>query len=305
MRPTGRSAWDIALFVLAAIAATGAAVGVWAWVIQLRKTPEVRFQWYRPDGDLWGPEDGPLSLTANQLFTLRLAITNVGTGAADGAILNLLGPSFVNFHATDKRDGRELPNYDSGDPVISDPPDNRVRWTAMRVDEFYPTLPVMIDVGVTFDHGQHLLEHPYFFAISIEAVGLSASGNRLWPSWAHRVQGEGLQTIQRLTSKSWWPDGWHWGIEDFWGQTEFPGRRYRRSLRRIRALPHGHVRSGPGKRQDRRSFILRAPQPPPYPIGDPLDPEIARARAEQTIEPRPSSDPGSPMGNAPPSSSHF
>lgn len=285
--PASHGPWDVALLVLATIAAVGAAVGVWAWVVQLRKTPEVRFQWYRPDGTEWEPDDDPLPLIANQTFRLNFAITNVGTGAADGAIVNVLGPHFVNLHATDKRDDHVLPNYDSGDPVISDPPDNRIRWMAMRVYEFYPTLPVMVEVGVTFDHGQPLLGHPYFFAVSFEAVGLSASGNRLWPSWAHRVQGEGLQSLQHLTSKPWWPNRLHWGVEDFWGQSEFPGRRYRRSLRRIRALPHGHVRSGPGKRQDRRSFILRAPAPSPYPLGESLEPGVIEARAKTATVPPP------------------
>jgi hypothetical protein len=245
--PTGHGIWDISLFVLAAIAAAGALLAVWLWILQLRRTPEVRFDWWIDGTDEWHPHRS-VQIELGKPLRLHLVISNVGTGAADGAIINVLAPSFMHILAMDSRTGEDLPNYAATDNVVHDPPDNHVTWVASRVREFYPSLPVIISLGFAVENTGHIhqeRDHVYYLAVSFEAVGLPASGTRLLPSWAHRVPGE----------KS-WPN---WGKDDFWGQEDFPGEKYRRSFRRVKALPKNHVRAGPGKRQDRRPITVDFP----------------------------------------------
>ena len=254
--PAEHSAWDVALFVLAAIAAVGAVVAIWAWVVQLRKTPEVRFDWAIDGVKGWEPGQHEV-LKRGTPLPVRVIVTNVGTGSADGAVVNIVVPSFVDIQGLeDRSSGKPLTNHIGTDNVVDNPPDHEVNWVVTRLSEFYPSLPVVMSFSLSIgaSWGDVYFTRTYFIAVSIEAVGLPASGRRFVPSWAHRVPGERSRLLSWLTSYGWWPSWLHWGTDDFWGQTDWPGRRYRRSLRRVRALPRGHVRSGPGRRQDRRPF---------------------------------------------------
>jgi hypothetical protein len=257
LQPAGHGAWDISLFVLAALAALGALTAIWIWIVQLRRTPEVRFD-MSVQGVDWptdSSDDVPI-LRVDNPISLLLLITNVGTGSADGAILNVVAPSFATI-VGENPDGSKLINQSGSDPVVDNPPDDAVTWISKRIPEFYPSLPVMLSLGIEIGDVRqsfHDESHDYFVAISVEAVGFLAAGRRFIPSWVFRVPGERLKMIAWVTNRSWWPNRLHWGHDDFWGQKDFPGHRYRRSLRQVRALPRGHVRSGPGRRQHRRPF---------------------------------------------------
>ena len=53
---------DWALYATTLAAAVAAVIGLWGWVVQQRKKPELRFRWFQPVGNLGHQRIAPCSV---------------------------------------------------------------------------------------------------------------------------------------------------------------------------------------------------------------------------------------------------
>lgn len=239
-----RDIWDWALIVVGLVAGIGAVIAIWTWIIQQRKTPEVAFRWKYED-KLW--TDEPALFGVDRDNRIQVDLINVGTGAAPGAIANLMVPAWMEIEYKSDETDKWLPNFTAHEVAVSSGPKKiEMKWVGVRIREFYPSVPFVMSFSVKIQERTVKHNDSYFVAASIEGDGFNASGHRRWPSWAHRLP---TQISNESSSSSALPDD-----PGFWEQPQWPGRRYRRRLRQVRALPSKTVRCGPGKRVDRRPF---------------------------------------------------
>jgi hypothetical protein len=212
-------------------------IAIWVWIAQQRSTPEVRFSWRKPrtDGspqERWYPNDC-VRLKPDQKYRIRINLTNIGTGPAAKTVINIIVPAWMDLE----------PDFGSADaaktahdPAVGNLPSNEMKYAVKISEEFFPGLPVVCDFSLSYRSlsSESDPSRCYFIAASVEAHELTASGRRFIPSWAQRIGGDD---------------------KDHWNQANWPGRRYRRSFRRVTADPRESVRCGPGRRVDRRPFV--------------------------------------------------
>jgi hypothetical protein len=215
----------------------GVVLALWLWWSQVRKVPEVRFTWHRfGRGEVeWLPAAAE-ELEVGVPYRLRCVLTNVGTGpAAPVLVINVIVPSFMGLRFID-RQGTEYKVHTAQEVAVDFPPNNQVRFVVIRNEEFFPSMPVLVEVDVfvdranlaSFEQGRQ-----HYVAISAEAAGMTPNGKRRLPSWAARTDAE------------------------HWSRREWPGPSYRREWRKIVTSPKESVRCGPGKRIDRRPFVVK------------------------------------------------
>src|SRR6266511_1899058 len=97
-----RDAWDWLLFALSVVAATTAIIAFSAWLGEMRRRPEVLFQWrFSPDGDpekltLW-PADHVPEVHPARPFLVEAAIQNTGDKAGRDTLINFVTPDCLDL----------------------------------------------------------------------------------------------------------------------------------------------------------------------------------------------------------------
>ena len=215
----------------------GVVLALWLWWSQVRKVPEVKFTWHRFERDEveWLPTE-PEEVSVGVTYKLRCVLTNVGTGsAAPVLIINVIVPRFMGLNFTD-RQGTKSPVRTAREVAVDFPPDDEARFVVIRNEEFFPTMPLLVEANVFVDKDDPAnfeWGREYYLAVSVEALGMTPNGTR-----------RGRSRVARLDA-------------EHWTRKQWPGSPYRMEWRKIEASPKESVRSGPGKRIDRRPFVVK------------------------------------------------
>ncbi len=225
-----RDTWDWVLYAASLVAVIFAGTGALTWWTQLRRVPEVQFNWgHLVEGD-WKPlVERPYSIRQGDPYYVRVVLVNVGTATPQRLIVNLIVPDFFQLRSKD-RDGKERLVHKANEPAVHNPPTHGCNFVVARSEDFVPGISMLFYLDIGIPRGikapaDHPLGHQYFIAVSAEAEGMTPTGRRKVPSIVSR--------------------------NDIWNQEEWPGIKYQRRLRRVQAEPQGDVRCGPSKRLHR------------------------------------------------------
>jgi hypothetical protein len=230
-----RDAADWFLYSITLLAAIAAVIGLWGWVAEQRKRPELRFRWFQPNGQTWGLQDCPTFAIGTE-YSISFALDNTGNGTAERAVVNVMVPEFAQAFFPTGRGFPGVPITDglgvvSGDATVGLPP----RFTMTFLQP--PSTPITPGLTSMYEFRLKVLRDPgvqasYHLAVSVEDPRLNARGRRKLPILA--------VPIDR------YPD-----VPDPW-----PGKPIRRVLSRAEAQPKESVRVLPGRRVDRRQFRI-------------------------------------------------
>src|SRR6266511_2055583 len=101
-----RDVWDWLLYAVTAVAAVTAIVVFLGWAAELRRRPEIKFQWrLSPDGDpaqlaIWPPVEVP-EIRPGQPLLVEAAILNTGDKAGRDALINFVAPDCFDVRQCD------------------------------------------------------------------------------------------------------------------------------------------------------------------------------------------------------------
>jgi hypothetical protein len=135
-----RDTWDWLLHAVTAVAAVTAIVVFLAWAAELRRRPEILFQWkFSPDGDpahlaIWPPDKVP-EIKATQPFLVEAAIQNTGDKAGRDTLINFVAPDCFELR---QRGRPEVEPLHAGNDTAGLPPDHRVVFIAPRAEPWTP-----------------------------------------------------------------------------------------------------------------------------------------------------------------------
>jgi len=135
-----RDGWDWLLYGLSVIATVTATIAFSVWALELRRRPEIRFQWrFSPDGDpakldLWQPDYVP-EVSPAQAFLVEVAIQNTGDKASSGTLLNFVVPTCFDLRQDSKPEAKP---YVAKNDTAGLPPENDVVFFAPQVELWTP-----------------------------------------------------------------------------------------------------------------------------------------------------------------------
>ena len=232
---------DWALYATTLAAAVAAVIGLWGWVVQQRKKPELRFRWFQPNGQPWTPRDCPVFVLGTE-YSISFAFDNIGNGIGESPIVNVMVPEFVEsfFPAGPGFPGVPAPGgggHVSGDATVGLPPHYLVHFLQP------PTHPSTPGLTSMYEFRLKVTRHPspdsnatFHVAVSVEDPQLNPKGRRRIPILVVPI--DAYPNV---------PEPW-------------PGKPIRRVLSRGQAEPKESVRILPGRRVDRRLRIGPASQ---------------------------------------------
>jgi hypothetical protein len=244
-----RDTWDWLLHAVTAVAAVTAIVVFLAWAAELRRRPEILFQWkFSPDGDpahlaIWPPDKVP-EIKATQPFLVEAAIQNTGDKAGRDTLINFVAPDCFELR---QRGRPEVEPLHAGNDTAGLPPDHRVVFIAPRAEPWTP---------VNWYLTQHRLQYlepdqcdrplPIRLLFDVSDSRFNSRGWRWLPSIVPTLEFQGA------------PVGTPW--------PPTPSRR--RTVRWARAEPRGRVVCLPGNRRDIRDLLVMPAEgrPPPAPV---------------------------------------
>jgi hypothetical protein len=231
-----RDVWDWLLYAVTAVAAVTAIVVFLGWAAELRRRPEIKFQWrLSPDGDpaqlaIWPPVEVP-EIRPGQPLLVEAAILNTGDKAGRDALINFVAPDCFDLRQC------EAPAVEprhAGNDTVGLPPDHRVLFFAVRAEPWTPANWFMRHYRLQYvaDQPDQALRLRLLFTVSDSRF--NSRGRRLLPSIVPPLESRGA------------PLGAPW--------PPMPSKR--RTVRWARAEPRGRVACLPGERSDVRDLIV-------------------------------------------------
>ncbi len=245
--PIERDAWAWLQYALSIIAATTAIVVFLTWAAELRRRPEILFQWrLSPDGDpahlaIWLPGQVP-KIGPGQPLLVEAAIQNTGDKAGRDTLINFVAPDCFELHQRGRPEVEPLPAVND---TAGLPPGNRVVFSAPRAEPWTPVNWYLYQYRLQYvaadQRDQPLLVRLLF---DVSDSRFNSRGRRWLPSIVPPLEFQGA------------PAGAPW--------PPLPARR--RTVRWARAEPRDQVACLPGNRRDVRELMVM----PADPSGRPL-----------------------------------
>jgi hypothetical protein len=238
-----RDVWDWLLYALSVIAATTAIVAFLVWVSELRRRPEIRFQWkLSPDGDpaklaLWSPDYVP-EFSPTQLFLVEAAIQNTGDKAGGDTLINFVVPDCFDLRQPGRPEAKHLT---ATNVTAGFPPEYRVVFAAPRAEPWTPGNWYLWQFRLQYSTGRQC-DRPFRVRLLFDVSDsrFNSHGRRWLPS---RLPPS--ETPEASAGTPWPP---------------VPTRRRWRlaswRIRWVRAAPRGRVVCSPGDRRDIRDLTV-------------------------------------------------
>jgi hypothetical protein len=231
-----RDVWDWLLYAVTAVAAVTAIVVFLAWAAELRRRPEIKFQWrLSPDADpahltTWAPDHVP-EIKGTQPFLVEAAIQNTGDKAGRDTLINFVVPDCFDLR---QRPAPEVEPLHAGNETAGLPPDIRVVFFAPRPGLWTPANWHLLQYQLQYvaDQCAQPLRVRLLFRVSDSRF--NGRGRRLLPSMVPLLENRDA------------PVGTPWP----------PAPAKHRRVRWVRAQPHDRVACLPGERSDVRDLIV-------------------------------------------------
>jgi hypothetical protein len=242
MRPMGqivtveRDVWDWLLYAVTVLAAVTAIIVFLGWAAELRRRPEIQFQWrLSPDGDpihltIWPPDHVP-EIEATQPLLVEAAVQNTGDKAGRDTLINFVVPDCFDLRQPVAPEAKPLHAVNEAAGL---PPDYRVVFFAPRPGLWTPANWHLLQYELRYLADQ--CDRPFQVRLLSRVLDsrFNSRGRRLLPSIVPPLENQDA------------PVGTPWP----------PGPAKRRRVRRARAEPRGRVACLPGERSDVRDLIV-------------------------------------------------